>query len=151
MKLGKQIIVVGCTLILMFIFQGCPEEGGYELDTPMYIRNTTNDSLQIRPYLKTLVSISDSSLSTEDKEQIYLFINDSTRLFSLNPSETREWIRVSKERIIENPDGFYAFLINPDTLLNYSVSTWNGAAGVKRYFFYDLDDYEQINYTMEYP
>ncbi len=153
MNVMKQKLVTICILVSMFFCQGCPDpdDGGFILDTPMYIQNTIQDSIQVRPYLKTLVGFSDSILSIEDKAQIYLFVNDSTRLFSLSPLESREWIRVSMERIVQNPDGLYVYLINPDTLLNYSPATWNGVAGVKRYFFYNLEDYQQIDFTLEYP
>ncbi len=140
------------SVLFVLFLTGCPEEQGQDLDTPLNIRNSTSDSVTIRPYLNYNVDISDTVFSMEQKEFIYLFVEDPTgSLFLLAGNETKKWTNVSYERISTNPDGMYVHLVNPDTLLNYTAETWDGVTGVKRYFFYDLEDYEEIDFTMEYP
>lgn len=144
----RMIFLFGTALLLT----GCPEEAGNELDTSLFIKNNTSDSISLWWYNKTMVSVGDSLLSSEDVSLIYNFQLRPELIISLDSMELREFEnRVSKETLTNSPFGTYRYLINVDTLNNYTEITWDRKAGVKRYFLYSLSDYQQIDFTLEYP
>jgi hypothetical protein len=139
-------------IIIMLFLTSCPEEGGNILDQSLFIKNSSNDHLQLRFFSKTRVSEADSVLIRDDKEIIYNFLNDSSLVISFDSGETREFKNFfSSETIKNSPFGRQYYLINIDTLLNYNSTTWDGRAGMKRYYLYSLEDFERINYTFVYP
>lgn len=149
MKLVARLLIVSLGAILLI---GCPEESGNELDTSLFVKNNLNDSLYVTLYGKTNLPLSDSGLTMQDVDIIYQFVDNQSLVIALDSGETRELPKTfSRETIIESPIGEHLYLINVDTLDDYSPETWNRKAGVKRYYLFSLSDYEQINYTMEYP
>src|SRR5690554_4468335 len=120
------------SLMILILLTGCPEEVGNELDTSLYVKNNLNDSLKLRIYGKSRLAESDSVLTQTDKGIIYSFLSNSSLVLSFDSAETREFPNTySKETIIESPIGEHTYLINVDSLLNYTSATWDGKAGVK--------------------
>lgn len=148
--MNKLIFFIG-SLAISVLITGCPEEVGYYPETPLLIKNTSNDSLRLK-IIYQRSEFSDSTILKSEISQSNLFspIDESNGILFAG-HEVKEYLKVSEERIEEVPFSLYVFLIDDDTLNQYTEETWNREVGVKRYYFYDLEDYEQIDFTMEYP
>lgn len=145
----KNYFLIG---ILLFILYGCPEESGNELDTSLLVQNNLNDSLYITLYGKTNLSEADSTLTSMDVNLIYQYIDNTSLVIALDSLEIREFPNTfSMETIVESPIGEHLYLINVDTLEQYTPETWNRQSGMKHWYLFSLDDYESINYTLDYP
>jgi len=140
-------------LPFIFILVGCPlfDQGMCDIDTPLYVRNIHADTIHITRWAKTLSTEGDSLLTIEDVHQIYLFENNPSTIFSIASMEINEVPGICERGAKESPQGIHYYLANIDTLLKYTPETWDRIAGLKRYYFYHYSDYEQINFTMEFP
>jgi hypothetical protein len=137
--------------LLAFLLYGCPiEDEGFVPNTPLLIKNSSSDSLHLRIIYQRSELI-DSNILQSEIDQTTLFSPDENLGVKFSGGEIKEYIQISQEGIEAVPFPVHIFLINRDSLQAYNVDTWDREAGVKRYFFYNLEGYQQINFTMEYP
>jgi hypothetical protein len=148
----KKILIIFTWVAGLFLLTGCPEEAGNELDLSMFVKNNLSDSLYLRIYGKTSLPEKDSLLTDQDVDIIYNFLDDTFLIVGMDSLETREFENTfSSETIMESPIGEHHYLVNIDTLRNYTPESWDRRAGMKYYYLFSLNDYEQINYTFEFP
>ena len=136
----------------ILLLTACPGEEGNELDTSLFIKNNLNDSLRLRLIAKTRLPAGDSALSKDDVDRIYNFQETPSLILHFDSLEIREFSNsFSSETIEESPIGEHLYLISIDTLEQYTPETWDRQSGMKHWYLFSLDDYESINYTLEYP
>lgn len=137
-------------LVLMACY-GCPEEHP-EYDTSLYIQNTSEDTLHVRWYTRSIVDFKDSLLSNEEVESIYSYQHIPGLIIELAPLEKLEFEDfLSSEMLETSPVTRYRYVISKDTLDAYGIDSWNRTAGMKKFYFASRADYERINYTLEFP
>ncbi|MGB6038165.1 MAG: hypothetical protein WBG42_17950 [Cryomorphaceae bacterium] len=136
----------------ILLLTACPEEEGNELDTSLFIKNTNKDSLRLRLIVKTRLPAGDSTLSKDDVDRIYSFQETSSLVLYFDSLELREFPNsFSSETIEESPIGMHLYLMSIDTLEQYTPETWDRQSGMKQWYLFSLDDYESINYTLDFP
>ena len=133
------------TFLIICILYGCPSYVEPFTDNSLKVSNKSDQTIVVAPVIK--YNNNDTSLLLEDSMGSY-------RLEYVIEPDTFTQVKFSTESLQEilKNDAMMYFLFNKDTLdkLSWEEIVENNYL-LRRYDFETWEDYERVNFTIEYP
>lgn len=147
-----KILKISFLFTLLTLF-GCPCEdcGSFEQDTPVFLINNNFSTVKLISLPTLRENEADSLLSLSEINFVYDNLENEDRQISLENGQKKEILRISSKGLKYMQKGEYYFLFNVDTINSIPKEDFDQVRGVKKYFLKTWEDYEAINFTLEYP